>query len=38
VLLELEGDVLRFRVSRGEQPVAQGLFTLTQDAVQAVSR
>ena len=38
VLLDLEGDVLSFRVSRGEQPVAQGLFTLAQDAVQAVSR
>lgn len=37
-VLELEGDVLSFRVSRGEQPVAQGLFTLAQDAAQAVPR
>ena len=36
VLLDLEGDVLSFRVSRGEQPVAQGVFTLAQGAAQAV--
>jgi 3-hydroxyacyl-[acyl-carrier-protein] dehydratase len=38
VLLELEGDVLSFRVSRGEQAVAQGLFTLAPDAAQTAPR
>ena len=30
VSLELEGDTLSFRVARGEQPVAQGVFILGQ--------
>ena len=38
VSLELTGDVLTFRVTRGEQTVAQGLFTLTQDSAQAMPR
>jgi hypothetical protein len=37
-LLELDGDVLTFRVTRGAQPVAQGLFTLTQDPARAIPR
>ena len=28
ISLELDGDVLTFRVTRGEQPVAQGIFVL----------
>jgi 3-hydroxyacyl-[acyl-carrier-protein] dehydratase len=28
ISLELEGDVLSFRVTRAEQPVAQGMFVL----------
>jgi 3-hydroxymyristoyl/3-hydroxydecanoyl-(acyl carrier protein) dehydratase len=31
VSLELEGDTLLFRVTRDDQPVAQGTFTLAQD-------
>ena len=38
VLLELEGEVLSFRVSHGQQPVAQGIFTLAPDAAQADSQ
>jgi 3-hydroxyacyl-[acyl-carrier-protein] dehydratase len=30
VSLQLEGDTLSFRVTRGEQPVAQGIFVLGQ--------
>lgn len=32
VLLEIEGGTLTFRVTRDGQPVAQGAFTLAQDA------
>ena len=32
VSLELEGSALTFRVTRDDQPVAQGTFTLAQDA------
>jgi 3-hydroxyacyl-[acyl-carrier-protein] dehydratase len=32
VSLELEGGALTFRVTRDDQPVAQGAFTLAQDA------
>ena len=31
VLLELQGEALIFRVTRNDQPVAQGTFTLAQD-------
>jgi 3-hydroxymyristoyl/3-hydroxydecanoyl-(acyl carrier protein) dehydratase len=32
VSLEMDGGVLTFRVTRDDQPVAQGTFTLAQDA------
>lgn len=32
VSLEIEGSALTFRVTRDDQPVAQGTFTLAQDA------
>lgn len=32
VSLEIEGGTLTFRVTRDDQPVAQGAFTLAQDA------
>jgi 3-hydroxyacyl-[acyl-carrier-protein] dehydratase len=33
VSLEIEADALTFRVTRDDQPVAQGTFTLAQDSV-----
>ena len=38
VLLEIDGDVLHFRVTRDDQPVAQGTFTLAHSPVQTATQ